>query len=82
MQAAEVNGLTRVDAAYWPLGNSTLVSVINKNYVDSPAANLSITLPSAATGVSQVAWGTGWSISSGFLTKVGIEALEVDLFII
>lgn len=81
-QAVDVVGLQRVDVAYWSLGNRTLVSVVNKNYIDSPAAHLSISLPRSFGQVGQVVWGSGWSVDGGNLTKVGIEALSVDLFVV
>lgn len=81
VSALSVDGMTRVDAAGWTVGNQMLVSVVNKNYVDSPLANLSIAFP-GATSVGQVAWGTGWTVSGEKLVKTGLDALEVDLFII
>lgn len=80
-QALDVKGLQRVDAAAWVVGSSTLVSVVNKNYVDT-AANVSISLPGTVSGVSHVVWGSGWTVSGSTLTKVGVSALEVDIFIV
>ncbi|CZR55943.1 uncharacterized protein PAC_05831 [Phialocephala subalpina] len=80
-EALEIKGLQRVDAAAWTMGSSMLVSVVNKNYVDT-AANVSISLPGAANAVSQVVWGSGWTINGSTLIKAGIKALEVDIFII
>jgi hypothetical protein len=82
VEAADVTGLTRVDAAYWTLNNKTLVSVVNKNYVDSLNVTVSIELPSTVTSVSSVSWGSGWSVSGGKLVKTGLSALEVDIFIV
>ena len=81
VSALAVEGVTRVDAASWTIGNRTLVSVVNKNYVDSPLENVSIAFPSAAS-VGQVSWGTGWTVSGEKLVKTGMQALEVDIFVV
>lgn len=80
-QKLDVSGLARVDVASWTVRSNTLVSVVNKNYVDS-AANLSIALPIKASSVSSVVWGSGWTVSGNTLTKVGMNALEVDIFVV
>lgn len=80
VSALDVDGMTRVDAAGWTMGNQMLISVVNKNYVDSPMVNISIALPAAAISVGQAAWGTTWTISGDKLVKTGMQALEVDLF--
>jgi hypothetical protein len=82
VEAADVTGLSRVDVAFWPLGNNTLISVVNKNYVDNVGATITIELPGKVSSVSQVAWGSAWDISDGKLTKTGLSALEVDIFIV
>lgn len=76
-----VDGATRVEAASWTVGDRTLVSVVSKNYVDFSLAHISISLPGAAR-VEQVAWGEGWTLREGNLVKTGLQALEVDLFIV
>jgi cellulase/cellobiase CelA1 len=81
VSALTVEGVMRVDAASWTIGNRTLVSVVNKNYVDSSPANVSIPLRSAAS-VGQVVWGTGWTVSGEKLVKTGMQALEVDIFVV
>ncbi len=78
----EVIGLPRVDVASWIVGSKMLVSVVNKNYVESPVANLSITLASIAANIGDVFWGSGWAANGSHLTKLGLEALEVDLFFV
>lgn len=80
--AADVTGLQRVDVAYWAVDNSTLVSVVNKNYIDSPDTTLTIDLPGNVSSVGQVLWGSGWSVSGGQLTKTGMKALGVDIFVL
>ncbi len=80
-QALDVTGLGRVDAAGWTVGTSTLISVVNKNYVDS-GSNVSISLPAKASSASQVVWGSEWTVSRNTLTKLGMDALEVDIFIV
>jgi hypothetical protein len=80
-QAVSVEGLQRVDAASWTVGNKKLVSVVNKSYVDS-GANVSIALGGTVSAVEQVVWGSGWTVSGGALYKVGLEALEVDIFVV
>lgn len=82
LSALDVEGLTSVDAASWIIGDQMLISVVNKNYVDFPMANISIALPAPATSVGQVAWGTAWTVNGNSLIKTGIEALEVDLFVV
>lgn len=76
-----VQGVQRVDAAAWMIGGKTLVSVVNKNYVDS-GANVTMELPRAASKVEEVVWGSGWTVSEGTAYKVGLDALEVDIFIV
>lgn len=80
--AADVSGLQRIDVAYWTVNNNTLVSVVNKNYVDSPDATVTIDLPGKVGSVGQLLWGSGWDVSDGTLTKTGLEALEVDIFVV
>lgn len=75
-----MDGMMRVDASSWTVGNEILVSVVNKNYVNSSMVNISIALPSA-TSVGQVAWGAGWAVN-GRLVKSGMQGLEVDLFVV
>ena len=82
VQPLEVQGMSRVDAAAWPLGNKMLVSVINKNYIDSPAANVSISLPGMATEAGSVMWGEGWTVAGNMLSKTGLSSLEVDIFMV
>lgn len=79
--ALDVMGVARVDATAWSLGNSTLISVVNMNYVPSLGANVSVSLEGVAS-VGQVVWGSGWSVGGGMLSKVGLDALEVDIFIV
>jgi ABC-type uncharacterized transport system permease subunit len=81
VSALDVEGISRVDAASWMVGNQMMVSVVNKNYVGSPLANVSIALPGAAS-IGKVAWGIGWSVSGEKLVKTGMQALEVDLFVV
>lgn len=76
----EVSGTERVDAAAWVVGKTMMVSIISKNYVDSPASNITISLPVGGTGIGSVFWGTGWSLVGDTLVKVGMAALEVDIF--
>lgn len=80
-QAMEVEGLQRIDAAAWTVGNKILVSVVNKSYVGS-GSNVSIALPGMASTVEKVVWGSGWSVGDGVLWKSGLDALEVDIFIV
>ncbi|KAH9219123.1 hypothetical protein DL95DRAFT_457591 [Leptodontidium sp. 2 PMI_412] len=79
--ALDVKGVSRVDATAWSLENSTLVSVVNMNYVPTPMVNVSISLEGVGT-LGQVVWGSGWSVGGGVLSKVGLDALEVDVFIV
>jgi hypothetical protein len=78
----EAAGLRRVDVASWMVGSKMLVSVVNKNYVDNPTANVSIALPDTAASVEEVFWGEGWKVNGAQLTKLSLEALEVDLFLV
>ena len=79
--ALSVTGESRVDAAGWIVGDQMLVSVAYLEYDDSSAA-VDIALPASATSVGSVLWGNGgWSASGNTLTKAGLSALEVDLFI-
>jgi len=78
--ALEATGLGRVDVASWTVGKSMLVSVVNKNYIESPEANITIALPGSAAGIGQVVWGKGWTVSGNTLVKTGLDALEVDIF--
>ena len=82
VSALGVEGMTRVDAAGWTVGNQMLISVVNKNYVDLPLANVSISLPTTAASVGQAAWGAPWSLEGNKLVKTGLGALEVNLFVI
>ncbi|KAL2069317.1 hypothetical protein VTL71DRAFT_15655 [Oculimacula yallundae] len=79
--ALDVQGASRIDATAWTLGNSTLVSVVNMNYVPNTLAKVSISLE-AASSLGQVIWGSGWTVGNGTLTKTGLDALEVDIFVI
>ncbi|TVY68954.1 hypothetical protein LSUE1_G006159 [Lachnellula suecica] len=80
--ALDVSGLDRVDVTSWTVGKNMLVSVVNKNYIQSPNANVTIALPAIAARVGQVVWGGGWTVNGDGLGKVGLEALEVDIFIL
>lgn len=85
VQAADVAGLHRVDVAYWTVNNSTLVSVVNKNYVDSLNTTVNIDLGGLGgklSSIKSVFWGSGWSVSDGNLVKIGLSALEVDIFVV
>jgi hypothetical protein len=77
-----VDGLPRVDAASWIVGSQILISVVNKNYVESPMANVSITLPGIASKVEEAFWGGDWELNGTHLTKFGLEALEFNLFLL
>lgn len=77
----DVKGVDRVDAAAWTVGNSTLVSVVNMNYVPSPMANASLAIEGLGS-VGEVVWGSGWGIGGAGLWKSGLDALEVDIFIV
>ncbi|CZT42723.1 uncharacterized protein RSE6_02666 [Rhynchosporium secalis] len=79
--ALDVEGETRVDATAWSLGDSTLVSVVNMNYVPTFKANVSVALQGVRK-IEQVVWGSGWNAGGGLLSKVGLDALEVDIFIV
>ena len=81
-QALEVQGVSRVDVAGWAQGNKMLISVVNKNYVNSAGANVSIALPGMAKGAGTVMWGQGWTVGGSGLSKVGLRALEVDIFVV
>jgi hypothetical protein len=78
--ALEVTGLGRVDVASWTVGKSMLVSVVNKNYIESPEANVTLALPGSVAGIGQVVWGEGWTVSGNTLVKTGLDALQVDIF--
>lgn len=82
VEALDVTGLDRVDVASWTIGKQMLVSIVNKEYVDKPTANVSITFPGTASAVGQTLWGSSWSISGGQLFKVGLDALEVDMLVV
>ncbi|CAG8976492.1 hypothetical protein HYALB_00005989 [Hymenoscyphus albidus] len=76
----EVNGIERVDAASWIVGKRMMISVVNKNYLDSSTGNITIPLPANGTGVGSVLWGTSWNLVENSLVKAGMTALEVDIF--
>ena len=80
--ALELDGMIRVDATGWTVGNKVLVSVVNMNYVENPAANVTVTLSRTAASVSQVVWGNGWTVTGNKMMKMGLDALEVDIFIV
>ncbi|KAL3425398.1 hypothetical protein PVAG01_02189 [Phlyctema vagabunda] len=82
IQAADAQGLDRFDVATWAVGDQTLVSVVNKNYIDSPNANITIQLNGSPKSFASLLWGSEWDISEGQLVKVGVKALEVDMFIL
>lgn len=80
--ALEVTGVGRVDGASWTVGNNMLVSIVSKNYVESPAANISFALPGIANGTGKVFWGKGWTVKGNQLVTTRLGALEVDIFIV
>lgn len=84
VEALPVSGEQRIDVAAWIVGSQMLVSVVNKNYVPAPAANVTIALSEGvkATGLTDLLWGYGWTIGGGLLYKTGMEALEVDIFVL
>ncbi|KAL1637778.1 hypothetical protein SLS56_000333 [Neofusicoccum ribis] len=82
--ALEVAGRERVDAAGWVVEGAgmMLVSVVSLEYVET-AENVSVALPVSASGIKDVAWGSGgWTLSGSTLWKAGTEALEVSLLVL
>lgn len=82
-QTLPVSGQSRIDATAWTLDSQMLVSIVNLEYIGS-TANISITLPSAVSGVSEVFYGAEtWNVADGGKTiwKVGLEGLEVGLVV-
>ncbi|RDW82700.1 hypothetical protein BP6252_03812 [Coleophoma cylindrospora] len=84
VQALPVAGEERIDVASWTVGSQMLVSVVSKDYVPAPSANVTIAMPAGvkATGLSELLWGSGWVVAGGMLYKTGVEALEVDMFVL
>jgi hypothetical protein len=64
------------------VGRKMLVSVVNKNYVESPAASINITLPGIAASSGDTFWASGWEVDGAHLTRLGLEALELDLLLV
>lgn len=76
-----VTGQSRIDVTAWTLGSQMLISIVNLEYIDSNA-NISITLPSAVSGISDVFWGSAdWTSGEDLIWKGGMTGLEVDLIV-
>lgn len=82
VQAVEVAGQKRVDAAIWTVGNKTLLSVVNLKYEGSEES-VRLTLPVAVKGVRETLWGNGtWVVNGSTVTKNGLSGLEVALLVL
>ncbi|KAL1984251.1 hypothetical protein VTN96DRAFT_9303 [Rasamsonia emersonii] len=79
--ALKTAGADRIDAAGWQVGKQMLVSILYLEYIDSDS-QVTISLPTPASSVTQVLWGTGWTVSGGNLVKNGLKGLEADLLIV